>query len=300
MKLNKFLSISLFCLLISGNLMAESPIKQVKKDINSTLTDKKAKVGVAVLTNDRQRILINNNTHYPIMSVFKFPIAMCVMHKLDQNQISLDSILEVKASQLLPNTYSPLRDKYPNQDLTISVGDLIKYSVALSDNNACDILIDYAGGIAEVDRYIKNLGIKNISLSLTEAQMHEKNSNAYINRGTPSAVTDLLKLFYEKELFSPQYKEFLLKTMIETSTGQNKLAGMLPPEAVIGHKTGSSDRDDNGMKIADNDAGFVRLPNGKTYYIAVFVMDSQETDQANASIIARISKIVYDWMNSQH
>ncbi|MCG4737774.1 class A beta-lactamase, partial [Bacteroides intestinalis] len=34
------------------------------------------------------------------------------------------------------------------------------------------------------------------------------------------------------------------------------------------------------------------------YYIAVFVMESQETDADNAAIIASISQIVYDTLNS--
>ena len=46
------------------------------------------------------------------------------------------------------------------------------------------------------------------------------------------------------------------------------------------------------MKTADNDA-FVILPDGRKYYIAAFVMDSYETDEDNANIIARISRMVY-------
>ena len=48
------------------------------------------------------------------------------------------------------------------------------------------------------------------------------------------------------------------------------------------------------MKTADNDAGLVILPDGRKYYIAAFVMDSYETDEDNANIIARISRMVYD------
>ena len=43
--------------------------------------------------------------------------------------------------------------------------------------------------------------------------------------------------------------------MIDTETGANKLKGMLPAKTVVGHKTGSSDRNADGMKTADNDAG---------------------------------------------
>ena len=45
--------------------------------------------------------------------------------------------------------------------------------------------------------------------------------------------------------------------MIDTETGANKLKGMLPAKTVVGHKTGSSDRNADGMKTADNDAGLV-------------------------------------------
>ena len=81
-----------------------------------------------------------------------------------------------------------------------------------------------------------------------------------------------------------------------TETGANKLKGMLPAKTVVGHKTGSSDRNADGMKTADNDAGLVILPDGRKYYIAAFVMDSYETDEDNANIIARISRMVYDAM----
>ena len=85
--------------------------------------------------------------------------------------------------------------------------------------------------------------------------------------------------------------------MIATSTGSDKLKGLLPAETIIGHKTGSSDRDSTGMKAGDNDMGFVCLPNGDHYTIAVFITDSMEDDKTNAAIIAQISKAVYDYIN---
>ena len=67
----------------------------------------------------------------------------------------------------------------------------------------------------------------------------------------------LLRTADEKELFSnKELKDFLWQTMIDTETGANKLKGMLPAKTVVGHKTGSSDRNADGMKTADNDAGY--------------------------------------------
>ena len=65
--------------------------------------------------------------------------------------------------------------------------------------------------------------------------------------------------------------------MIDTETGANKLKGMLPIETVVGHKTGSSDRNADSMKTADNDAGLVILPDSRKYYgLATFIMDSRD------------------------
>ena len=82
--------------------------------------------------------------------------------------------------------------------------------------------------------------------------------------------------------------------MIDTETGANKLKGMLPAKTVVGHKTGSSDRNADGMKTKIMmPASLSFLPDGRKY-IAAFVMDSYETDEDNANIIARISRMVYD------
>ena len=126
--------------------------------------------------------------------------------------------------------------------------------------------------------------------------MHRNPPKAYSNWSTPSEMVRLLKMADEKDLFAPVYRDFLWKTMTETTTGSNKLKGLLPSNTVVGHKTGSSDRNLKGVKMADNDAGVVITPGGKKYYIAVFVTDSSETDEENAAIIAHISRMVYDEM----
>ena len=84
------------------------------------------------------------------------------------------------------------------------------------------------------------------------------------------------------------------KTLIETSTGTNKIRAGLPPEITLGHKTGSSGKSADGLTIADNDAGFIYLPDGRVCYLVIFVKDSHESDRNNARIIADIAKIIYN------
>lgn len=287
-----FRIISIISLLILGNF-AFAQNRTLKKEINTIIQDKKATIGVAVMCNGQKILAINNQHHYPLMSVFKFHLALAVLNHLDKNNLSLDTEIPVHKSDLLTNTYSPLRDKYLDGGFTITLRELLQYSISKSDNNACDILFRYVGGTKVVEQYIKNIGITNTSISVTEEIMHEKFENPYLNHTTPLAAVQLLELFLKKDLLSDIYQEFLENTMIETTTGTEKIKALLPPEVIVGHKTGSSDRKD-GLKIGDNDIAFVRLPNGKEYTIAIFIMDSLENDKTNASIIAQISKAVYD------
>lgn len=284
------------CLCISLTVHAQQQ-QSLKERIAGFLKEKKATVGVAVLAGGDETVLQHNDrVRYPLLSVFKFHVALAVLDKMNRQDTALDSIVHVKASQLHPDTYSPLRKKYAGQDADISLKELLQYSISQSDNNACDILIEYAGGIGYIHEYIKGLGISGFNLSETEDSMHRDPQRTYLNWSTPSEMVRLLKIAYEKTLFAPRYKDFLWKIMTETSTGSNKLKGLLPSGVTVGHKTGSSDRTPEGVKIADNDAGVVIMPHGRKYYIAVFVMDSSETDEENAAIIARISRMIYDGM----
>lgn len=262
--------------------------------VKSVTEGKKATVGVAVMTDDGKVQAVNDDVHFPLMSVFKYHIALATLHHLDENKLPMETELFIRPEDLKPNTYSPLRDKYPDGNFKMSIADLLKYSVSLSDNNACDILLDYLGGPSVVDAYVKGLGFDGFSITVSEQKMGEKVNNEFLNWTTPSAVAKLFRTFFHRSLFAPEYKDFLEQALIETSTGMNKLRAGLPAEVVLGHKTGSSMRTEAGVRIADNDAGFVRLPEGKQYYISVFVMNSLEDDATNAAIIADISRKVYE------
>lgn len=291
--MKRFLLIALGVWLVQSACARQFDLETIVKSVTN---GKKATVGAAVCTDDGKVQVVNNTVHFPLMSVFKFHIALAVLHHLDAQQLPVETELFIRPQDLKPNTYSPLRDKYPDGNFKMSIADLLRYSISLSDNNACDILLEYMGGPAVVDTYIKGLGIDGCSITVSEQQMGEKVNNEYLNWTTPSSVAQLFRVFFRRSLFALKYKNFLEQTLIETSTGMNKLRAGLPAEVILGHKTGSSLRTEAGVRIADNDAGFVRLPDGRQYYIAVFVMNSLEDDQTNAAMIAEISRKVYEAM----
>ncbi|MCX2453831.1 class A beta-lactamase, subclass A2 [Pedobacter sp. PLR] len=274
--------------------------KQLRAQIQQVLAHKKADVGVSVYgIEDKDTLSVNGDKHYPMQSVFKFHIAMAMLNQVDKGRFSLSQKIHIKKSDLLPDTWSPIRDAHPNGEVDLPLSEIIKSTVALSDNNGCDILMRLLGGPKPINDYIHSLGIKDVAIKANEEEMHKEWNVQFSNWSTPKAITDLLVKFYTKNLLSKESFNFLWTTMVETSTGVNRLKGQLPKGTIVGHKTGTSDTNKAGITSAINDMGIIRLPNGKHYAIAVFVCNTKENEATNEKIISDISKLVWDYFNKK-
>lgn len=273
---------------------------ELRKNIGSIIENKNATVGVAIIFNGKDTLTVNNQYRYPTMSVYKFHQALAVLDNLNRRNLPLDQQIYISKSALQPDTHSPLRDARPEGNFYMPIKELLQYSVSQSDNNACDILFSFLGGTDYVEKYIKSLGIMQIAITATEKEMHDDHSKQYANWTTPYSAVELLEKFRQQDdWFPPKYKNFLWESLIDTSTGQDKIKALLPPNTVVGHKTGTSFRNAQGLKAADNDLGFIELPNGKQFSIAVFIVNSIEDDKTNATIIAQISKAAYDYYKAK-
>lgn len=293
--MNQKLNLVLFLfLLFTSSAAAQVKRAALEKQLKEVIVGKKAEIGIAVIINGKDTLTLNNDVRYPMMSVFKFHQALSVAHYLEQKKLPLTTPIHIRKSDLKPNTYSPLRDKYPQGDIDLSVGKLLAYTLQLSDNNACDILFDYTGGTKKTDRYIRSLGIDHFAISQTEDDMNRDLQSCYRNWTSPLDAARLVELFITRPLVADVYQKFIKQTMITCETGKDRLPKPLfNTQAVIGHKTGTGDRNAKGQLIGINDIGFVHLPDGQRYTIAVFVKDSEESAPATAQIIADISKVVY-------
>lgn len=288
----------LFCFFIclSGGFAQLSTIRQ---DIELVVRLKNARVGVAVLNfNDQDTLTLNNEFEYPMQSVYKFHLALAVLNEVDEGKLSLEQDVFIKKSDLLPDTYSPLRDKYPDGNISIPLHELLEYTVSKSDNNGCDILFRLVGGTEKVHQYINGLHCE-VAIVATEEEMHQDWETQYRNCTKPFSAVKLLSAFFQKNILSEGSHDFLWKIMVGTTTGSNKIKGLLPDSAIVGHKTGSSARNKDGLKAAENDIGIVELPDGSRFAIAAFVSNSMENDDTNAKIIAEITKIIWDYYNGE-
>ena len=284
----------LLLLFISYQISAQTT-NVLRQQIQHIISAKKADVGVSILgIEDKDTLSIHGNRSYPMQSVFKFPIALAVLAETDKEKLSIHQKVTIRKTDLPTNTWSPIKDKYPNGTI-LPLSEIINYTVSESDNAGCDILLRLLGGPNVVNTYLATHNFKNISIHATEADMHKDWNVQFTNMATPNSAVTLLKAFNDKKLLSETSNDFLMKTMMATSTGKNRIKGQLPVTTVVAHKTGSSGVNAKGVTAAVNDIGIVTLPNGKHFIISIFVTDSYESEAFNEKIISDISKVTYDY-----
>ena len=264
----------------------------ITSNIQEVIKGTNAQVGVAVLYKD-DAVTVNNDDQYPLMSVFKFHIALAVLKKMEQEGIPLTAVVTLGPSDIDTKTWSPMYKKYKSKKITLSSGDLINYMVSQSDNNACNWLINFVGGIQNVNAFIKDLGIDQIQLIETEKSMEQDIRKTYNNWSTPLSVAQLLRKVYTDKVLSDEHFAFLERAMLASASGKDKFRAGLPKEVEVGHKTGMSYRTPEGIRMCDADVGVIYMPGGEKCYLAVLVKDSKESDAANAKIMADIAKKVY-------
>jgi beta-lactamase class A len=267
----------------------------LRQQIAGVIGASRSDVGVSVLHLEKGDTLsVNGKKHYPMQSVYKFPLAMAVLHQVDGGKLSLQQKIRLTRRDLLPDTWSPLRDKYPEANVDVTLEEILRYTVSMSDNNGCDVLFRLLGGTRPVDAYVRSLGVRGIAVAATEEEMHRAWDVQFTNWSEPAAMTALLKVFYQRKHLSEASSDLLWKLMVETSTGPDRIKGLLPAGTVVAHKTGTSDTNAQGIAAATNDAGIVTLPNGEHFAIVVYVANSPADAKTREATIARITRAVWD------
>lgn len=263
--------------------------KSLQQRVDSLLDVKKVDVGLAVSYQGKILCAANMDKRFPMMSVFKLHQAIAVLDSLERSQMSLYSKILIMKDMLHEDTYSPMRDDYPEGNVRLSIEELLRYSLLQSDNNACDILFSLFGGTRYAQIQMEKLGLLDTQIKWTEDDMHKDTKRCRDNFTTPREAITILETAYKND--------WLRRCMEECQTGQNRLPALLPKDKVrIGHKTGTGDALPNGLLVGINDIGFVTLPNGEHYFIAVFCNNSALTMEETEAVIAELSQMAYGYI----
>jgi len=267
----------------------------LENEIRAISRDAAGKVSVACsLPGTPLNCDFNAHAHPPMQSVFKAPLALTVLHLVEQGKLKLDQPIRFRRSdRILPRTLSPLQDKYPEAEVDVPLLELLRLTVLESDNTAADLVLRTTGGPEVVNRYLKSLDIPGFHLQDNEAALQRDPALQYRNWFEPESAVRFLRLLADRSPVSLEHTELLLGWMRDTPRGTDRIKGNLPKGTIVFHKPGTSGTD-GGVTHAWNDIGLIALPDGRRLAITIFVTDAAADERTRDQTIARIARAAYD------
>jgi len=300
---------------------AESPhFRDISQKIERISSGLVGHMGVAAQEiGTETRIKLNGDEAFVMASTLKVAVAVTLLDLVDQGQIKLSDLIDISPEMMVAGP-NPIVQNFVHPGLKLSIANLIEVMITESDNTAADICLKLAGGPASVTKKLRSIGIleqridrygvellqdfcglptRGYASAVVEAVTKDPTLLARIpNRNiefeidprdqtTPNAMLDLLLAIDSGEVLGNKSREFLLASMSRTRTGGARLKGLLPRGALVAHKTGT-------LGGVANDVGFITLPDGRRFAIAVFTKSSATPEGDRERAIAEVSRTIYD------
>lgn len=169
-------------------------------------------------------------------SVIKIPVMIEYFYQVSEGRIDPDHVIKIKAKDLMPGCGVIT---YLNHLREVTLSDLCRLMIIVSDNTATNLLIDVLK--------IVNINQRMASLGMTTTRLNrflfdgEKSALGIQNYISPKEIGKLLEMMYDKTLISKNDS----KAMIEILKNQ-QLNGKIPfyvtDDIEIAHKTGEDEQ----------------------------------------------------------
>ena len=263
-------------------------------------------------------VSINGDETFAMASAYKIAIATKVMDRVDKGELSLDQMVDVPQDKYVAGEVA-IAERFPYPGVQFSLANLIYPMITESDNTATDVCMGLVGGPAAVTENLRRLGINDFRVDRTvreilvdfysvpvvtpEAVAEAVSNNPALwteqadrnmdfeadprDHTTPLAMLQLLLAIDGGTAMSPESREFLLGVMSRTRTGAGRIKGLLPKGTPVAHKTGTV----GGIA---NDVGYVTLPDGRRFAIAVYTNSSETSTSDRERAIAEIARMLFD------
>jgi len=299
-------------------VFADKSIAQKIEKITQGLV---GRIGVAAQEIGSDKVIaINGDETFAMASTYKVAIATKVMDLVDKGELSLDQMVEIPHDMYVAGEVA-IAERFPYPGVKYSLANLIYPMITESDNTATDVCMGLAGGPAAVTENLRRLGITDFRVDRltteilrdfyglpgpatpeTLAEAVSNNPALWTEQAdpnpdyeadprdhtTPLAMLQLLLAIDGGTAMSPESREFLLGVMSRTRTGAGRIKGLLPMGTPVAHKTGTV----GGIA---NDVGYVTLPDGRRFAIAVYTNSSETPAEDRERAIAEVARALYDF-----
>ncbi|HEX8569327.1 MAG TPA: class A beta-lactamase [Caulobacteraceae bacterium] len=270
---------------------------------------------------------------FPQQSVIKIWLAVAVLDAAERGELDLDEAVVVRPEDLSlfnqPIRAIVVRDG----EFRTTLGELLRRSLANSDNAATDILFRRLGGGAKVQDILDRKGVEGVRVGVQERVLQpsisglrwrpeysdpttfknareavpepvrtaawERYQRKPLDGATPVATVQALEALREGRLLRPDSTAHLLRIMFESRAGRARLKAGLEEGWSISHKTGTGP-DYAGKTAGFNDVGLLTAPDGRTYAVAVYIGETGRPVPERQRLIADVARaVVAHWNASQ-
>lgn len=249
---------------------------------NRQLTTDNPTIGYsAIHLESGRRVSERGAEAFPMGSVYKFPVGVSVLRRVDAGTMKLDE--KITITEFSPG-HSPLRDRAKGKPITVTLGELVALMVRDSDNTPCDYFIERIGA----ETITKEIGIAGIRVDRTERVIakdiardgRDHYANDPRDTATPDAMAQYLAKMGRAQLgLSKSSHDLLMRLMTETKTGPRRIKSALPKGAQLAHKTGT-------MPGTVNDVGIITTADGQHVAVAIFTKRGPSDQKSQEKAIA--------------
>ena len=219
---------------------------------------------------------------FVMCSTFKASLAAFVLARVDRGDDRLEDMVAYGAADILD--YAPVA----KQNLAagaMSVSEMCKAIVELSDNTCANLLLARSGGPEALTAFWRATGDTVSRLDHNEPELNRSPPGDPHDTTTPVAMAGNLRRFVLGQVLSTSSRQHLTEWLVGCRTGNNRLRGGLPREWKVGDKTGNNGKDASGdIAIAWPDAGGPVL-------VCAFTQGGSPTPQQFEAVFAEIGRI---------
>lgn len=283
---------------VINQIFSQKKLETLKQKIENELTSTAGTFSVAFqeVGNEENSILINETIVFHAASTMKTPVMIEVFKQVGEGKFSLDDSIIVKnefKSIVDGSPYSLELSSDSDDKLYSLIGqiqkiyDLVYDMITVSSNLATNLLIELVGA-DKVYQTMKNLGLENLKVlrGVEDIKAYELGLN---NTTDALSLMKLYLLIAEKKILTEKDCDEMIKILIDQKFN-DKIPKYLPNDIKVAHKTGS-------ISKVEHDSGIVFLPDGKQYVLVVLSEDLEDATKGKETI-ARISKLIYDYMKN--
>jgi beta-lactamase class A len=220
---------------------------------------------------------------FVMCSTFKASLAALVLRRVDRGNESLEQMIPYGAGDL--QDYAPVA----KQNLAkgaMSVAEMCKAAVELSDNACANLLLARVGGPPALTRFWRSTGDTFTRLDHNEPLLNRSPPGDPHDTTTPAAMAGNLRRFVLGNVLSPESRQRLTGWMLNCQTGDNRLRAGLPKGWRIGDKTGNNGKD------AAGDIAVAWPTSGSQLLICAYTQGGSPTPSQIEAVFADVGRMV--------